>query len=347
MKFLKSALLSLSLACFVSARWRPRAGVKWNWTLGENPNKLNIKQGEFEVMDIDLLDATKETIKGMHNLGLKVICYFSAGTYEPFRAESQGMLDVKGLVQNKMKEWDENWLDFRVEGIKPFMRANLDVAVEKGCDGVEFDNVDAYTNTHWSNPLTANDQIKYNKWLAEEAHNRGLSAGLKNCVGLLEDLVDYFDFAINEQCSDYNECVDYKVFLNQDKAVFVALYGLMSDTSFVNKICSQIKDMKLSIIIKDPDQSLKYPYVEFLYSKYCHGSSTTTKKTTTKKTTTKTTTKKTTTKNATSTIKVSSDGKCGNGYKCPSGQCCSKYGWCGSGSRYCGTGCQKQYGVCN
>jgi len=340
MKFIKSVLLSLSLVGLSTARWQPKAGIKWNWTLGQNPNNLSINKGEFEVMDIDLLDTTKETIKSFHNLGLKVICYFSAGTYEPFRAESQGMLHVKGLVQNKMADWDENWLDYRVEGIKPFMIENLDIAVSKGCDGVEFDNVDAYSNTHWSNPLTAKDQIKYNKWLAQEAHNRGLAAGLKNCVGLLDDLVDYFDFAINEQCSTYNECVAYNVFMKQNKAVFVALYGLVSDSSFVKKICNQIKDMKLSIIIKDPDQSLKYPYIEFTYKKYCESSSTSNKTTSTKKSSS--------TYNATtSSLKVSSDSKCGNGYKCPSGQCCSKYGWCGKGSQYCGTGCQKAYGICN
>jgi len=40
-------------------------------------------------------------------------------------------------------------------------------------------------------------------------------------------------------------------------------------------------------------------------------------------------------------------GKCGKGYgKCSSGQCCSKYGWCGKDDRYCGTGCQSEFGDC-
>ena len=36
---------------------------------------------------------------------------------------------------------------------------------------------------------------------------------------------------------------------------------------------------------------------------------------------------------------VSPDGSCGgtNGYICPSGNCCSQYGWCGTTSAYCGT----------
>lgn len=33
-----------------------------------------------------------------------------------------------------------------------------------------------------------------------------MKVGLKNCVDLVEDLVDCFDFAVNESCNVYNEC---------------------------------------------------------------------------------------------------------------------------------------------
>jgi len=249
--------------------WKPKAGTTWNWSLGQNPNKLPLVAGEYDVIDIDLYDVSKETIKEMHNLGLKVICYFSAGTYEPFRKENKGMVDVEGLVRTKMKDWDEYWLDIRVEGIKPFMISALDVAKEKGCDGAEFDNVDGYSNVKWDDKFTAQDQIKYNSWLAEKAHERGIAAGLKNSVGLLKDLVDKFDFAINEQCSDYNECKAYTVFLDQNKPVFTALYGLETNKTFMSKVCSAVGTLDLSVIIKDPSQDLKYPYTRFKYDTFC------------------------------------------------------------------------------
>ncbi|KAJ3038989.1 chitin deacetylase [Rhizophlyctis rosea] len=50
-----------------------------------------------------------------------------------------------------------------------------------------------------------------------------------------------------------------------------------------------------------------------------------------------------------STLPVSTDGTCGAtaGKQCPSGSCCSQYGWCGTTSAYCGTGCQSAYGTCS
>jgi len=67
------------------------------------------------------------------------------------------------------------------------------------------------------------------------------------------------------------------------------------------------------------------------------------------KASTTTTVVKTTTKKATQTTakKISTNGLCGgeNG-SCPSGQCCSQYGYGGSDDDYCGTGCQSEFGQC-
>jgi len=40
-------------------------------------------------------------------------------------------------------------------------------------------------------------------------------------------------------------------------------------------------------------------------------------------------------------------GNCGPGVgSCPSGQCCSKYGYCGTTDAHCKSGCQNNYGIC-
>jgi len=48
--------------------------------------------------------------------------------------------------------------------------------------------------------LTAKDQITYNTKMAHLARSMGFKVGLKNALEIIPQLVDHFDFAINEQC---------------------------------------------------------------------------------------------------------------------------------------------------
>lgn len=104
------------------------------------------------------------------------------------------------------------------------MRARLNLAASKGCDGVEPDNVDGYQNNNGLG-LTASDQLQYNRWLAAEAHKRNLSVGLKNDLDQVRQLVHNFDWALNEQCFEYAECDRLLPFVNAGKAVFGVEYN--------------------------------------------------------------------------------------------------------------------------
>ena len=104
------------------------------------------------------------------------------------------------------------------------MAARLDRAVSRGCDGVEPDNVDGYANRNGLG-LAAADQLSFNRFLATEAHRRGLAVGLKNDLDQIPALVDSFDFAVNEQCAQYRECVALRPFVAAGKPVFNAEYA--------------------------------------------------------------------------------------------------------------------------
>ena len=95
----------------------------------------------------------------------------------------------------------------------------------KGFDAVEFDNVDAF-EARTGSPLTARDQLRYNSWLANQAHLGGLAVALKNDLGQVKRLLPYFDFALNEECFDYGECRRLKPFVVVGKAVFGVEYDL-------------------------------------------------------------------------------------------------------------------------
>jgi hypothetical protein len=173
--------------------------------------------------DIDLFDTPASTVLALHAAGRKVICYFSAGSYEDWRTDA-GQFPAAGLG-NALDGWPgERWLDTRAAGVRAVMRARMDLAVAKKCDAVDPDNVDGYTNNPGF-PLTAGTQLDYNRFLAAEAHARGLSVGLKNDLSQVAALADDFDFAVNEQCQAYAECDLLTPFITRGKSVFGIEYS--------------------------------------------------------------------------------------------------------------------------
>ena len=108
--------------------------------------------------------------------------------------------------------------------VREIMRLRLDLARSKGCDGVDPDNVDGYTNEPGF-ALDADTQLDYNRFLAQQAHARGLAIGLKNDVDQLAELEPDFDFAVNEQCAQYDECDGYRVFTDNGKPVLQVEYA--------------------------------------------------------------------------------------------------------------------------
>jgi hypothetical protein len=71
--------------------WQPTVNISWQIVLNA-PLKLdsNAKSvtPDVDVFDIDLYSNLEETIRTLHTLGKRVICYFSAGSYEPYRPDS-------------------------------------------------------------------------------------------------------------------------------------------------------------------------------------------------------------------------------------------------------------------
>lgn len=199
--------------------WQPTPGTTWQWQISGNLNTSY----DVQMYDVDLFDTPRATIDALHAQGRIVICYFSAGSYENWRRDEGKFPDA--VLGRNLDGWPgERWLDIRqLSVLKPIMSARLDLAARKGCDGVEPDNVDAFTNRSGF-PLTYTHQLRYNRWLARAAHERGLSIGLKNDLRQIPDLVNHFDWAINEQCYQYNECHRLLPFIQANKAVFGVEY---------------------------------------------------------------------------------------------------------------------------
>ena len=222
--------------------WRPTPGTSWQWQLtGAIDTSFDV-----EMYDIDLFDTPKSVIDSLHRQGRIVICYFSAGSFEDWRSDAGRFPDS---VKGNENGWEgERWLDIRaLDALAPIMAARLDIAVAKGCDGVEPDNVDGYTNATGF-ALRANDQFNYNVWLANQAHARGLSIGLKNNLDQARSLEPYFDWALNERCYEFNECEMLMPFISAGKAVFGVEYS-----GNPNDFCPRVNALNFDWLIKNWD----------------------------------------------------------------------------------------------
>jgi len=224
---------------------------------------------DANLYDIDLEDTNETTIKLLHHQGKKVICYLSAGTAESWRSDYSAFQSSD--MGKSVVDWDgERWLDIRSQNVKNIMLSRLENAREKGCDGVETDNVDGYANDTGFY-LSNEDQLSYNRFLAQEAHKRGLCIGLKNDLSQIEALVDDFDFAVNEQCFSQNECNLLTPFIKDGKPVFNVEYQssyLQSDA--MAQLCNEAKDFHFATIIEplSLDGSFSYNCQEYLFQTY-------------------------------------------------------------------------------
>lgn len=197
----------------------PTADMTWQWQItGELDRSYDV-----DVYDVDLFDNEAATLAALHADGRFVVCYFSAGSYEPWRDDADDYDPAD--IGNPLEGWpDERWVDHRSSKVRAILAARLDHAASLGCDAVEPDNVTAF-RTDSGFPLTAEDQLDFNRWLASEAHARGMGAALKNDDDQVAELVDDFDFSVAEECHFYDECDAYAPFLAQNKPVFNAEYA--------------------------------------------------------------------------------------------------------------------------
>lgn len=199
--------------------WVPAPGAQWQWQLRSTPDI----EAEIDIYGMDGQGTAEEAVRSFKDRGKRTICYLSAGTLEAWRPDA-GRLPSE-VVGESMEGWpDEYWLDVRrLDVLLPLMAARMDECASKGFDAVEPDNVDGYVN-RTGFPLSAEDQLQYNRALAELAHERGLSIALKNDVDQILELEPYFDFAINEECFRHGECEEYRPFTVAGKAVLNVEY---------------------------------------------------------------------------------------------------------------------------
>ncbi|MFI6685208.1 endo alpha-1,4 polygalactosaminidase [Streptomyces sp. NPDC050485] len=220
--------------------WQPKPGTAWQWQLNGR-----VDSGpDVPVYDIDGFENTAADVAKLHRQGRRAICYINAGAWENFRPDKDAF---PREVQGENNGWEgERWLDIRrIDVLRPLMERRFDMCREKGFDAVEPDLMDGYLNKTGF-PLSAGDQLAYNRMVSRIAHARGLAVGLKNDLQQIPELLPDFDFAVNEQCAQFDECNQLTPFVKAGKAVFHVEYALPT-----SDFCAESDKLGLSSMRKN------------------------------------------------------------------------------------------------
>ena len=221
--------------------------MSWQWQLTQPVDQAI----DASVFDVDAFETPPAVIADLRRRGRKTICYVDVGSWEPWRPDSD-KFPAAVLGRTYQGFADERWLDVRsIDTIGPLLAARLDRCRDAGFDAVEPDNVDGYANdTGFS--ITADDQLRFNRWIADQAHRRGLSVGLKNDAEQAAALEPSFDWALTEDCHVQGWCSEVTgPFLGQGKAVFSAEYTDHRATR--ETVCAAARGDGTAVIIKSLD----------------------------------------------------------------------------------------------
>ncbi len=232
--------LALAAPALAQGVWVPQPGTTWQWQIsGVVDESLTVA-----MYDVDLFDAAPAgleigtgsgvfTERGvnagivdrLHARGIVVICYVDTGAWENYRPDAKRF--PKAVIGRKSGWPGERWLDIREAAWPqwaPLMWARFDLAAQLGCDGVEPDQ----NNPVGNSPgflITLADQKKWYLEVAAQAHARGLSVGQKNGIETTDaETIAAFDWNLNEECFQYDECAALDAVVAAGKAVFQTEY---------------------------------------------------------------------------------------------------------------------------
>lgn len=230
------AVLALAVNVGVASAswWKPPAKPTWFWQLSGTVSNSH----EVEIYDLDYEETTKKEVTTLHEKGRHVICYVDVGGAEKYRSDYSQFVKLQEegheVMGKEIPEWEEErWINIReLKYVEPIMKARLETCATKGFDAVEIDEDEAWLNETGieSGPITAEQQLTYNKWLAETAHSLGMAVFQKNDGSQTKEQVSLFDGVVAEQCNENAtgpySCGEYVPYVEAGKPVLSAEYAL-------------------------------------------------------------------------------------------------------------------------
>lgn len=245
-RFTVGCLLIFASASLTSADekkyWHPRVGMSW---IEPDFYTFNVSDVDVDVYALDAELVNAEAVEAVLDARRHLLCHVPAGMWEVYRNDSvDAPMELLGNDRMNGSDFFQVWMDIRNESIKPWVRNRIQVAADKGCHGVIFLHVDGYQQDTGF-PITAQDQIAFNKWLAGEAHKLGMAAGMANAIELSKYLVDDFDFFVTARCRTYGNCNLASAWIDAGKPVFGVEYRIFESA---RTFCPEMNKLKFSWI---------------------------------------------------------------------------------------------------
>jgi len=239
--------------------YRPALKTKWSWQ----------NEGNIEIIDnvsmyvVDLFTIEGSDITAIHDGGHKVMCVFHSAQVNISDDNSdpdQEKYDVD-VRQNYTDDTNTSkWLDISQGSVRDNLTKRIDIAQEKGCDGVVPTDTYMYNISGTGVTFDSDAQKKYNIRLANYAHDQNLTVGLKDDKSQIFSLVEYYDFALTRDCYALGHCDAYEYFVEKKKPVFDTelntTYPLNS--TIRNTMCADANKRKYSTIVVTYDLNGTY-----------------------------------------------------------------------------------------
>jgi hypothetical protein len=244
------ALLALAAGAASAAGWRPSQSEPFDV---QSTAPFNFAR-RASTMLLGVFETSPAKLQELKGRSMRTLCLVDAGAWENWRPDS-GAYDLRVVGSNYAGWQGERWVDIRAaDVVRPIVAKRIDLCRAKGFDGVVFDNVDGYAHATGF-PLTAKDQLSFNRWLAAEAHARDLAAGLMNTGELVPELVGDFDFAVSESCFSTQTCESWRPFREADKSVFVIEYTNVRQK--MDAHCAAAAELDVQLVFKTKSRNGK------------------------------------------------------------------------------------------
>lgn len=232
----------------------PTGKIIWDWQIGASSESAIIAPAGARLMDIDGFNVSATKVAQLKAQGIYTVCYLDVGSWEQGRPDSNQY--PESLKIHYDSAWGEWFLDV-TDVFKPnsslatILRNRFQMCKDKGFDAIEPDNLQNDENA--GGKITLQQQIDFNGWIADLAHDIGIAILQKNGPDkvLLKDrtgkmMVEKFDGILNEECQQYNECAPLSEYPKRGKLALNVEYkkGLTVD-------CATSDRLQMNSIKKD------------------------------------------------------------------------------------------------